>query len=203
MGFFGIGTWELGLIMVVALIVFGPGKLPEVAGQMGKAVRDFRRMTSELTGEFEKTINEAQDIKNSVTGELTGIKGQVANVTSSVKKDLNSATGAAKSATATKSGTAKPATAAKRSVTAAKTAAASAKPKPTNGANKAVAVMATKADPLADVSEMDDEPVMKRPSVSARQAAPPPATAGPERAEALARARQRRLATTYTKKRPL
>ena len=42
-GFIGnIGPWELILILVVALIVVGPGKLPEVAKSMGKAAREFK-----------------------------------------------------------------------------------------------------------------------------------------------------------------
>jgi len=52
MNIFGIGSGEMVLLLVAALLIFGPGKLPEVAGQVGKAVRDFRRMTSDLTGEF-------------------------------------------------------------------------------------------------------------------------------------------------------
>lgn len=40
---FGIGVPELLIIMVVALLVFGPGKLPEVGGAIGRGIRDFRR----------------------------------------------------------------------------------------------------------------------------------------------------------------
>lgn len=56
---FGIGPPELIIIMVVALIVFGPERLPQIASQIGKAVRDFRQMSSDLTGEFNRTINAA------------------------------------------------------------------------------------------------------------------------------------------------
>ncbi|HEY0581211.1 MAG TPA: twin-arginine translocase TatA/TatE family subunit, partial [Chloroflexota bacterium] len=47
---------ELILIVVLALIVFGPAKLPEIMGQVGKAVGDFRRATSDLSDEFNRTI---------------------------------------------------------------------------------------------------------------------------------------------------
>ena len=57
MNFLGMGPMELMLILVLALIVFGPGKLPEVAGQVGKAVRDMRRATTELSGEFNRAIS--------------------------------------------------------------------------------------------------------------------------------------------------
>jgi TatA/E family protein of Tat protein translocase len=56
---------ELVLIMVLALIVFGPGKLPEIAGQVGKMVRDFRNATTEMSTEFNKTFNlEAEQANN-------------------------------------------------------------------------------------------------------------------------------------------
>ncbi len=57
MNFLGMGPMELMLILVLALIVFGPGKLPEVAGQVGKAVRDLRRATTDLSSEFNRTLS--------------------------------------------------------------------------------------------------------------------------------------------------
>ena len=57
MNFLGVGPMELMLILVLALIIFGPGKLPEIAGQVGKVVRDFRRTTSELSSEFSRTLS--------------------------------------------------------------------------------------------------------------------------------------------------
>jgi sec-independent protein translocase protein TatA len=38
-------------LLVVVLIVFGPGRLPELGGAVGKAMREFRKATSELTNE--------------------------------------------------------------------------------------------------------------------------------------------------------
>ncbi|MGE5543348.1 MAG: twin-arginine translocase TatA/TatE family subunit [Bacillota bacterium] len=42
-----IGPWELVLIMAIVLIIFGPGKLPQLAESMGKAVRSFRKAQEE------------------------------------------------------------------------------------------------------------------------------------------------------------
>src|ERR671933_1012710 len=56
MNFLGMGPMELLLIVVLALIVFGPAKLPEIMGQVGKAISDFRKATSELSDEFNRTI---------------------------------------------------------------------------------------------------------------------------------------------------
>ena len=40
---FGIGVPELIVIMVVALMVFGPGRLPEIGSALGKGIRDFKK----------------------------------------------------------------------------------------------------------------------------------------------------------------
>jgi len=40
---FGLGATELIIILVVALVIFGPGKLPELGGALGKGIRDFRK----------------------------------------------------------------------------------------------------------------------------------------------------------------
>ncbi len=40
---FRIGPWEIGLILTIILIVFGVGKLPQVGGAVGKAMRAFRK----------------------------------------------------------------------------------------------------------------------------------------------------------------
>ena len=44
---FNIGMPELILILIIALIVFGPGKLPEIGSAVGKAVREFRKATTQ------------------------------------------------------------------------------------------------------------------------------------------------------------
>jgi sec-independent protein translocase protein TatA len=44
---FGIGMQEMIVILVIVLIIFGAGKLPEIGGGMGKAIRNFRQATRE------------------------------------------------------------------------------------------------------------------------------------------------------------
>ena len=46
---FGVGVPELILILVVGLIVFGPGKLPEMGRSLGKGIREFRKASNALT----------------------------------------------------------------------------------------------------------------------------------------------------------
>jgi TatA/E family protein of Tat protein translocase len=55
---FGIGVPELIVILVVALIVLGPKRLPEVAKALGKGLSEFRRATADLTEE----LRGAQDL---------------------------------------------------------------------------------------------------------------------------------------------
>ena len=46
---FGIGVAELILILIVGLIVFGPGKLPEAGRALGKGLREFKKASNALT----------------------------------------------------------------------------------------------------------------------------------------------------------
>ncbi len=52
-----IGTSELILIGMVALIVFGPRKLPQIARTIGKTMADFRKTTNEFKSTWEKEVN--------------------------------------------------------------------------------------------------------------------------------------------------
>ncbi len=46
---FGGHIWELTIILGLALVVFGPKRLPEIGGALGKGIREFRESTSDLT----------------------------------------------------------------------------------------------------------------------------------------------------------
>jgi sec-independent protein translocase protein TatA len=43
---FGLGLQELLVILVIALIIFGPSKLPQIGSGLGKAIRDFKKGVS-------------------------------------------------------------------------------------------------------------------------------------------------------------
>ena len=55
---FGLGIPELIVILVVALLFFGPGRLPEIGGALGKGIRDFRKA---FEGEEKEKIESDQD----------------------------------------------------------------------------------------------------------------------------------------------
>ncbi len=50
---FGIGATELVIILVLALIIFGPGKLPEVGKAIGKGIREFKKATNSAVDDDE------------------------------------------------------------------------------------------------------------------------------------------------------
>ena len=54
MNIFGIGLPEMGLIMIVALLVFGPKKLPEISRSLGGAIRDLQKASKQFEEEFKK-----------------------------------------------------------------------------------------------------------------------------------------------------
>ncbi|MEM9806018.1 MAG: TatA/E family twin arginine-targeting protein translocase [Cyanobacteria bacterium P01_D01_bin.56] len=64
MNIFGIGLPEMALIMMVALLVFGPKKLPEIGRSLGKAIKGFQDASKEFEDEFKK---EAARIEKTVT----------------------------------------------------------------------------------------------------------------------------------------
>jgi sec-independent protein translocase protein TatA len=43
---FGLGIQELLVILVIALVIFGPSKLPQIGSGLGKAIRDFKKGVS-------------------------------------------------------------------------------------------------------------------------------------------------------------
>lgn len=54
---FNVGPAELIVILLVALLIVGPKRLPEVGKSVGKALRELRRQTDEVRSSFEATIN--------------------------------------------------------------------------------------------------------------------------------------------------
>ena len=59
---FGIGTTEILVILVLALLIIGPSKLPEVARTLGKGMAEFRRMSSDVkkTVDLESKLSEQE-----------------------------------------------------------------------------------------------------------------------------------------------
>lgn len=63
MDIFGMGMGEIILVIIVATIIWGPGKIPEIARTMGKAVNTIRQTSSDLTAQITKELDEAEEDK--------------------------------------------------------------------------------------------------------------------------------------------
>jgi len=66
---FNIGLPELLIIAAIALIVFGPQKLPELAKALGKAIREFKKATEEMKESFEAETKDLEELKTTLTDE--------------------------------------------------------------------------------------------------------------------------------------
>jgi Tat protein translocase TatB subunit len=76
---FGIGMPELVVILVIALIVLGPKRLPEVARSLGKAMSEFRRQSSEIMDEFQAQARLDEDAEGRKRMKPTPPAGAVAS----------------------------------------------------------------------------------------------------------------------------
>ena len=64
MNFFGLGPIEVLVILIVALLVVGPEKLPEMGAVVGRFILDFRRLSDEVKGAFNEALVEPRPTRN-------------------------------------------------------------------------------------------------------------------------------------------
>lgn len=57
---FGLGMQELIIILIIALLVFGANKLPEIGRGLGRGIREFRKASTELSGSLEEEEDAAK-----------------------------------------------------------------------------------------------------------------------------------------------
>ncbi len=92
--FGSIGLPELIVIFIIALLVFGPKKLPEVGKSMGRAIREFKKASDELRSKVEEEINAAEikneidEVNKEVRQDLNDIRSDLNQVQDSLKKEL-------------------------------------------------------------------------------------------------------------------
>ncbi|MEG3894822.1 MULTISPECIES: TatA/E family twin arginine-targeting protein translocase [unclassified Microcoleus] len=61
MNIFGIGLPEMAVIFTIALLVFGPKKLPEIGRSMGKAIRGFQDASRDFESEFTREAKQLEE----------------------------------------------------------------------------------------------------------------------------------------------
>lgn len=86
-----IGVPELILIFVVALLLFGPKKLPEIGRTIGKAMGEFRRATNDLQRSLEEEVAAA---------ELHEVRREIRNATQAAEKTISGDLGGSPNAAA-------------------------------------------------------------------------------------------------------
>ena len=81
-----VGVQEMLVIFLVALVLFGPKKLPELGKTIGKAITEFRRAQSELKATFETHMRELEkesesikDVTRSYTNDIKSYTSEIAN----------------------------------------------------------------------------------------------------------------------------
>lgn len=67
--FEGLGTSELLMILIVALVIFGPRKLPQLSRSFGKSLANFKRTSEDFKQTWEKEVARESAIKEALIGE--------------------------------------------------------------------------------------------------------------------------------------
>ena len=63
MNIFGVGLREVTVILLLALLIFGPKKLPELGKQLGKTLQSLKNASNEFQNELNKAVNEPENLK--------------------------------------------------------------------------------------------------------------------------------------------
>jgi sec-independent protein translocase protein TatA len=74
-----LGGWEIAIVLVLVLIIFGPKKLPELGSSLGKSIRGFRKGLKEGKEEVQATVAEVKDASG-----VAEVKASVAEVREAV-----------------------------------------------------------------------------------------------------------------------
>ena len=84
---FNIGLPELLIIVAIALVVFGPNKLPELAKAFGRAMREFKKATEEVKESFEAETKDLDELKNTLSEEKDNFLADLAEGTSETPEE--------------------------------------------------------------------------------------------------------------------
>lgn len=98
MEFLGVGPAELLVILVLALLVVGPQRLPEFAAQLGRFMRAFRKYSAQVTRDFNDAMQDLEKEYDDMRGEWKEIGQGLDDTTRSVSQELDSATQDARTA---------------------------------------------------------------------------------------------------------
>jgi len=95
MNIFGVGLPEVTVILILALLIFGPKKLPELGKQLGKTLKSLKKASNEFQNEIDQVINEEdkeqfpKSIESNQTNEINQEKIDSENKNFSNKENSN------------------------------------------------------------------------------------------------------------------
>ena len=78
MNIFGVGLPEVTVILILALLIFGPKKLPELGKQLGKTLKSLKKASNEFQNEIDQVMNEEDNDESpkSIEGNQTNTINQ-------------------------------------------------------------------------------------------------------------------------------
>ena len=93
MNIFGVGLPEVTVILILALLIFGPKKLPELGKQLGKTLKSLKKASNEFQNEIDQVMNEEDEspksIESNQTNEINQEKLDSENKNLSKKENSN------------------------------------------------------------------------------------------------------------------
>ena len=95
MNIFGVGLPEVTVILILALLIFGPKKLPELGKQLGKTLKSLKKASNEFQNEIDQVMNEEdkeespKSIERNQTNEINLEKIDSENKNFSNKENTN------------------------------------------------------------------------------------------------------------------
>ena len=95
MNIFGVGLPEVTVILILALLIFGPKKLPELGKQLGKTLKSLKKASNEFQNEIDQVMNEEdkeeapKSIESNQTNEINEEKLDLENKNFSNKENSN------------------------------------------------------------------------------------------------------------------
>ena len=66
---FGLGPWELMVVFLIVLLVFGAKRIPEIAQGLGKGITEFKKAAREVTEELDVTNDSTTHVRNELKGQ--------------------------------------------------------------------------------------------------------------------------------------
>ena len=95
MNIFGVGLPEVTVILILALLIFGPKKLPELGKQLGKTLKSLKKASNEFQNEIDQVMNEEdkeespKSLESNQTNEINQEKIDSENKNLSKKENSN------------------------------------------------------------------------------------------------------------------